>query len=104
MAVEFKRLFEVLEEVRGRHPGILLWEVEPMARFVVDDAPRHIGIWNIDTLLATVERDFRNMTRAEREEFERHLYFWGYLPDRRVSIAVRPPGDSTVFTQFVQAR
>lgn len=96
--VQTQRLFEVLEDINAKHPGIRLYEVE----FGEDVADVRYGkIWTLDELLETVERVFRNMTKDERNEFEAHQYFWGYLPDGRVSVGVQYPGKRGSATQFI---
>lgn len=94
MPVQYQRLFEVLEEIIQRYPDLKLQELDE------DGDP--VGYWSINDLLAAVERDFRNMTEAERKEFEKHRYFWGFTQDGRISVAVIQAGNGGAYTQFVQ--
>ena len=94
MAVEYRRLFEVLDELIERYPSIQVAEL--------DEEGDPVGVFQIEDLLVTAERDFRNMTEAERKEFEKHRYFWGFTQDGRVSIGVVRAGNGGAYAQFVQ--
>lgn len=96
--VEEKRIFEILEEIGTARPGIRLLELEP------GGLERARYIWDVDQLLRTFERDFRNMTREQREALEKSRFTWGYLEDGRVMVWPRTTPPGAPYMSFLEER
>lgn len=91
-AVAVSDLFDVMGEIRDRHPGVRLREYDARG-------PR--ALWRIDDLVETVRRDMAAMTSAERGRYDVHRYSWGYDADGRVQVVHWPVRGGSA-TQFLQ--